>query len=170
VCAYSYVCVCACIAHAQQYQFSRFNVSSCISGYDNHYGIDTGYTTLTQYKAAFDKRNWPYYHAWGGAPGPENVYVVDPTGDSIQLDNSWTNGAPAGVADDALGTMCSQGNCKLQYPPTPAECATALTLYCPGLGLKDAPCSDCVYDNAHWPKLKKAGCFNADAVAYCTGT
>ena len=53
----------------------------------------------------------------------------------------------------------------MPFPPP-----TALTLYCPGLGLKDAPCSDCVYDNVHWPKLKKAGCFNADAVAYCTGT
>ena len=63
--------------------------------------VDGGTLTLDPYKAAFDQHGWRYYHAWGGAPGPENIYVVDPTGDSIQLDGAWTGGAPAGVAGDA---------------------------------------------------------------------
>jgi hypothetical protein len=79
--------------------------------YDNHYGIDAGESNLTAYKAAFDARGWPYYQAWGGyGIGPENLYVVDPTGDALQIDAPWgAGGAPAGVAGDALQTMCTQG-------------------------------------------------------------
>ena len=53
--------------------------------YDNHYGIDGGSTSLTQYQAAFDKLNWPYYHAWGGGQGPENVSIRLSYGDVWQL-------------------------------------------------------------------------------------
>jgi len=145
--------------------------------YDNHYAIDGGVTSLTQYKAAFDSyvqldgtTGWPYYQAWGGAPGPENIYAVDPTGDSIQLDGRWTNGAPAGVAGDALGTMCSQGNCLTGQRPTPAACSTALKLTCPGLSKANSKCSDCVYEQSkNWPSLKAAQCLNSDVVAYCVG-
>lgn len=39
--------------------------------YDNHYAIDGATASLDDYmyKARFDKRDWPYYHAWGGG-GP----------------------------------------------------------------------------------------------------
>lgn len=138
--------------------------------YDNHYAIDGGSTTLDAWKASFDKRGWPYYQAWGAQLGPENIYVVDPTGDSVQLDGSWRGAAPAGVAGDALGTMCGQGNCLAGQRPTPAECTTAMSLACPGLQNQDSVCSDCVYDNVHWPKLVKAGCLNSDTVGYCIGS
>lgn len=145
--------------------------ANCICGfdkwYDNHYGIDGASMSLDEYKANFDRRGWAYYHAWGGAPGPENVYVVDPTGESIQLDSSWSGSPPPGVSGDALGTMCSQGNCKAAFPATPAACATALSKLCPGLGLQDSVCADCVYDTTKHSELKKAGCMNSDMVSYC---
>merc|ERR1712195_212361 len=119
--------------------------------YDNHYAIDGGVTSLTQYKAAFDSyvqldgtTGWPYYQAWGGAP--------------------------AGVAGDALGTMCSQGNCLTGQRPTPAACSTALKLTCPGLSKANSKCSDCVYEQSkNWRSLKAAQCLNSDVVAYCVG-
>jgi len=145
--------------------------ANCICGfdkwYDNHYAIDNGETSLDDYKAAFDKRSWPYYHAWGGGLGPENVYVVDPTGDSVQLDARWVGPAPPGVAGDALSTMCTQGDCKKAFPPTPTACASAIASMCPGLQYADALCSDCIYDVANHGKLKDVGCFNSDMVAYC---
>jgi len=145
--------------------------ANCICGfvkwYDNHYGIDGASMTLDQYKANFDRRGWAYYHAWGGGQGPENVYVVDPTGESIQLDSQWSGSPPPGVSGDALGAMCSQGNCKAAFPPTPSACAAALSKLCPGLGLQDSICSDCVYDNTKHIELKKTGCMNSDLVSYC---
>ena len=142
--------------------------------YDNHYGIDGSQTSLTKYKEAFDKydagKGWPYYQAWGGAPGPENIYVADPTGDAIQLDSGWDAGTtPAGVAGDALGTMCSQGNCKAGQRPTPDACTTALAARCPGLSMKNAECSDCVYSQDVWKQLVTSSCINSDVVAYCVG-
>jgi len=142
--------------------------------YDNHYAIDGGKASLNEYKSAFDSydngKGWPYYQAWGGAPGPENIYVVDPTGDAIQLDSGWEAGtAPAGVAGDALGTMCSQANCKAGQRPTPAACTTALASRCPGLSLQNSKCSDCVYTADTWAFLSQKDCLNSDVVAYCVG-
>lgn len=161
--------------HAISADNAKNNSANTICGfdkwYDNHYAIDGGQASLSKYKAAFDARHWPYYQAWGGGQGPENLYVVDPTGDAIQLDSSWgSGGAPAGVTGDALGTMCSQGNCLAGQRLTPEACTAALTAACPGLDEKFSACSDCVYDNAHWPTLQTAGCLNADAVGYCIGT
>ena len=172
------------VAHLEKIKFSGHaitadnaanNSANVICGfdkwYDNHYAIDGGETSLSKYKAAFDARNWPYYQAWGADQGPENVYVVDPTGDAVQLDASWgSGGAPAGVAGDALGTMCSQGNCLAGQRPTPATCTDALTTTCPSLEKKYSICSDCVYDASHWPSLQAAGCLNSDVVGYCIGT
>jgi hypothetical protein len=64
---------------------------------------------------------------------PANIYAVDPTGDAIQLDAAWTNGAPAGVTGDALGTMCSQGNCKTgsdYIRATPEKCTSKMVQAC----------------------------------------
>lgn len=160
------------LGHDQVHDNKGNNTANCICGfdkwYDNHYGIDGGEVSLTQYKKNFDERGWAYYHAWGGGQGPENVYAVDPTGDSIQLDSSWGGGgAPPGVAGDALGDMCSQGNCKSGYRPTPASCSTAIAKACPGLAQKKSQCADCVYDRAVWATLKAASCMNADAAGYC---
>ena len=49
------------------------------------------------------------YHMFGGAGsfGPTNIYVTDPTGDSIQLDGPWTTRPNAG-SGDSLMNACSQ--------------------------------------------------------------
>lgn len=138
--------------------------------YDNHYAIDGATASLDEYKAAFDKRGWPYYHAWGGGSGgPENMYAVDPTGDAIQLDSSWTNGPPPGVSGDALMSLCTQGDCKAANRPTPDSCTAALAATCPSLGMKYDACADCVYAANNLATLRSASCINADAVSYCVG-
>lgn len=138
--------------------------------YDNHYAIDGATASLDDYKAAFDKRGWPYYHAWGGGSGgPENMYVVDPTGDAIQLDSSWKNGPPPGVSGDALMSLCTQGDCKVANRPTPDSCTAALAATCPSLGMKYDACADCVYATKNLATLHAASCINADVVSYCVG-
>jgi len=42
-----------------------------------------------------------------GSFGPTNIYVTDPTGDSIQLDGPWTTRPNAG-SGDSLMNACSQ--------------------------------------------------------------
>jgi hypothetical protein len=147
------------------------NTDNAICGfdkwYDNHYGIDGATLTLDQYKANFDRRGWAYYHAWGGFN--ENIYVVDPTGESIQLDAQWSGSPPPGVSGDALGTMCSQGNCAAVSTRSDS-CKVQLSDLCPGLELKDSTCADCAYDNTKHSALKEAGCMNADIVSYCIAT
>lgn len=131
--------------------------------------------TLDQYRAAFDKLGWKYYHGWGGGKdvGPENVYAVDPTGDAMQLDSAWTH-TPPGLAGDALQSICTQGNCKAANRPTPATCTAALAAQCPGLEKKplekkDDVCAACVYGATQYKALKAAHCLNADLVSYCVG-
>ena len=141
--------------------------------YDNHYGIDGARAdlTLNQYKRNLDARGWPYYHGWHGQVGPENVYVVDPTGDAIQLDSQWLPGtAPPGLADDALGNMCTQGNCVAAMRPTPPACVAKLVAVCPALQEAGEACSGCVYAPSTFAALKGAGCLNADLVGFCIGT
>ena len=143
--------------------------------YDNHFGFGGDNRSLDEFRAAFEARGWHYWHAWGGLnqntshPGPQNVYVVDPTGDAVQIDSAWEHGPPPGVAGDALQSQCSQGNCKAASRPTPPACSAALAKACPALGLKYNRCADCVYGAAAWHAIKAAGCLNADAVAYCVG-
>merc|ERR1711988_2101871 len=52
--------------------------------YDNHWGIDRLPVTLGDQIAAMTKRNWPYFHLWSW-----NMYIVDPTGDAVQVDSNW---------------------------------------------------------------------------------
>ena len=116
--------------------------------------------------AAAAARRGRYYQAWGGGQGPENMYVVDPSGEAVQLDAMWTSAAPDGVAGDALATMCTQGNClRAAAPP----CAAALARSCGEVRLGKARCADCVYRAETWASLTAAGCLNRDAVSYCVG-
>ena len=98
----------------------------------------------------------------------ETQYVVDPTGDSVQLDSMWENSPPAGVVGDALGTMCGQGNCRGR--PVPSTCSAALEEACHALALGKAACATCVYDAENYRALRSASCKNADLVLYCVGS
>merc|ERR1711865_776723 len=83
-----------------------------------------------------DQRNWSYYHMWRW-----NIYLVDPTGDAIQMDAChgpcgptldpkdiyWGDNAPEFrtiAEDDALENTCTQGNCGLVQ--TSAKCSAGL--------------------------------------------
>jgi hypothetical protein len=142
--------------------------ANCICGfdkwYDNHYAYQT--SNLNWYKTQFDSNGWPYYHVWG-LHG--NMFVVDPTGDAIQLNGRWST-LPAGASGDSLTPMCGQGSCTDALPPTPQNCASALRMMCPGLEEKNASCTDCVYEVSTHQKLGIAGCFNSDMVAFCVST
>jgi hypothetical protein len=139
--------------------------ANCICGfdrwYDNHYAFQAG--LLDDYKQRLDFRSWPYYHAWGLHP---NLYVVDPSGDAIQLNGFWDT-LPPGAVGDSLSPMCGQGNCKDALPPTSHTCSSAMRRVCPGLEEKNSPCTQCVYELSKHQKLRTAGCFNSDMVAYC---
>jgi hypothetical protein len=139
--------------------------ANCICGfdkwYDNHYAYQVG--ALDDYKVQFDLRGWPYYHVWG-LHG--NMFVVDPSGDAIQLNGLWKT-LPPGATGDSLTPMCGQGSCTDALPPTPQNCSSAIRMVCPALVGKDASCTDCVYKVSNHQKLRTAGCFNSDMVAYC---
>ena len=119
------------------------------------------------YDSIFDKlqqRNWPYAQLWSW-----NAYVVDPSGDSVQFDTSWTNKPEwAKLAkDDALQNLCTQGNCAACGPST-ASCSAGLAALCPGLKGGLAACQDCVH--AHYAALAGPGghgCLNPDFAQYC---
>merc|ERR1711953_994465 len=78
--------------------------------YDNHWAFDSLTATLDSIKAKMDERKMPY-HIWGSPM--YNMYAVDSTGDSVQLDGSWTDCGEIckKAAGDALMSMCSQGSC-----------------------------------------------------------
>lgn len=94
---------------------SKNNAQPAICGVsqwmDNHFSFGPMKVTFDEIKAKLDERSWPY-QIWG-AP-IHNMYAVDSTGDAIQLNHgNWTNCSICKKASgDALGTMCSQGNCK----------------------------------------------------------
>jgi hypothetical protein len=58
------------------------------------------------------------YHVFGDGDvmmgpqrgAPTNMYVTDPTGDSIQVDGRWSS-VPTGGSGDSLMAPCGQGNC-----------------------------------------------------------
>merc|ERR1712107_245338 len=85
--------------------------------YDNHFAYDQRSSSLDSFKSSFDE-NGRIYHIFGSCSSSSmtNMYVVDPTGEAIQLDGSWTS-CPSGGSGDALQNACSQGTCS-SYTPT----------------------------------------------------
>merc|ERR1712232_1298425 len=96
--------------------------------------------SLDVYKANFD-HNRHLYRIFGDCkpskkPGPgTNIYVVDPTGDVLQLDGAWVH-CPEGGSGDALLNPCAQGACS-KYSPT-ASCAIALRDFCHAAKLQNS--------------------------------
>jgi len=137
---------------------------------DNHVALDQSMYKLDAFKANFDSHNIKY-HVFGDCtnstkPGPgTNMYVVDPTGDSVQLDGQWVQ-CPQGGSGDALQNPCSQGVCT-QFAPS-AQCSQQLDTLCARLEKEDDTCTDCAYGK--WEELASVGCTNADVVNYCVGT
>jgi len=136
--------------------------------YDNHFAYDAFWnTSLDAFKDAFDKHGRTY-HIFGDClpskvrgPGT-NIYVVDPTGDAVQVDGVWKN-CPRGGSGDALGNPCSQGSCQ-KYQAT-KQCTQKLNALCSTVKLRNNTCTDCAY--LHWQLLASASCRNADVVNYC---
>lgn len=95
------------------------------------------------------------------------MYVVDPTGDSVQLDSHWVGPSPPGISGGALRTMSFQGGRQSAMNPTSEVCASALESTCSGLRAQASLCTDCVCNVDNHAALKAAACFNSDAVAYC---
>ena len=94
------MCVCVCFDHDFKYAWDQFDID------------------LTEL-AAYFKANGHLYHVFGDGsvmrgPGergaPTNMYVTDPTGDSIQVDGTWSD-VPTGGSGDSLMAPCGQGNC-----------------------------------------------------------
>jgi hypothetical protein len=134
---------------------------------DNHVALDQSEYNLDAFKANFDSHGIKY-HVFGDCtnsskPGPgTNMYVVDPTGDSVQLDGHWVS-CPEGGSGDALQNPCSQGVCT-QFTPL-AECSQQLSSLCASVEKQDDACTDCAY--LQWETLASVGCTNADVVNYC---
>lgn len=139
--------------------------------YDNHFAYDAFFNaSLDVYKANFDQHR-RVYHIFGdckpskiSGPGT-NIYVVDPTGDAVQLDGYWEH-CPEGGSGDALQDPCSQGACSKYLPA--ARCTTALQAFCHPVKLRNDTCTDCCY--LKWKVLQEAGCNNADVVNFCVKT
>lgn len=93
------------------------------------------------------------------------MYVVDPTGDAVQVDGYWKQ-CPHGGTGDALQNPCSQGSCKKFKAST--QCNSKLKDLCSALKFMNNTCTDCGYNN--WKALTSAGCRNADVVNYCIPT
>lgn len=145
----------------------RSQMDSALCGvdkwYDNHWGLDQNVVSLGDYIGAMEARNWSYYHLWSW-----NMYLVDPSGDAIQMDSSWGSNAPSWykfAQDDALQNLCTQGNCSAAATETTATCLSAIKAKC--AQQKDAvnKCFDCVHWN--WDALTAAGCYNGDTVMFC---
>jgi hypothetical protein len=139
--------------------------------YDNHFAYDAFFNiSLDIYKANFDEHR-RVYHIFGDckaskAKGPgTNIYVVDPTGDAVQLDGHWEH-CPEGGSGDALANPCAQGACSKYLPAT--RCMTALEAFCHPVKLRNNTCTDCCY--LKWKLLQEADCNNADVVNFCIKT
>eukprot|EP00656_Telonema_subtile_P019596 TRINITY_DN20827_c0_g1_i1.p1 TRINITY_DN20827_c0_g1~~TRINITY_DN20827_c0_g1_i1.p1 ORF type:complete len:380 (+),score=69.95 TRINITY_DN20827_c0_g1_i1:235-1374(+) len=81
--------------------------------YDNHYAWDQLFKiTMSQMQKSWDAQGWPY-KIW---KTPHNVYVADPTGDTIQVDARWGWGKCTGNCSKAvynpLADNCVIGVCK----------------------------------------------------------
>jgi hypothetical protein len=133
---------------------------------DNHFAYDQSTIKLDVFKANFDAMS-AKYHIFGNCSqdrsGPgTNLYVVDPTGDSVQIDGDW-DACPEGGAGDALIDACGQGSCS-SVPPS-QECRDQLSSMCGHVAAQKSLCSDCAY--LQWALLESVGCSNADVVNYC---
>merc|ERR1712217_78367 len=97
-----------------------------------------------------------------------NLYLVDPTGDAIQMDSKWGTNAPNWVKwaeDDALQNLCTQGNCTAAAASTTASCRSTLAAKCNHSKDEANKCFDCEHFN--WDALARAGCYNGDTVQFC---
>merc|ERR1712064_179442 len=123
-------------------------------------------SSLDSFKSSFDE-NGRIYHIFGSCSSSSmtNMYVVDPTGEAIQLDGSWTS-CPSGGSGDALQNACSQGTCS-SYTPT-SSCSSKLDTLCSSVKQQNNVCTDCIY--TRWSTFSSAGCHNADAVNYCVSS
>ena len=130
--------------------------------YDNHYDYVQYLIPLDALVAAFEAFG-AKYHVFGNGTVPYNVYVGDPTGDSIQLVGDWRT-PPVLARGDALTDACTQGNCA-RFNAT-ATCAADLSRD-ETLRAARTNCTDALYDEARWAALLAAGCTNADVVNFC---
>merc|ERR1712048_950010 len=137
--------------------------------YDNHFAWDNvakqNAIPLDTFKANLDKTG-VVYHIFGDCKpqkiGPgTNIYLVDPTGDAVQINGAWDH-CPHGGSGDALQNACSQGNCKKYHASV--SCSKALASHCESSRLQNNTCTDCAY--LQWRSLKVAGCRNADLVNF----
>jgi len=113
---------------------------------DTHFGWDhfsvSRNAMMERYLDYFEAHDFKY-HIWGAYDkGKPNVYVEDPTGDTVQIDANWEH-EPTGAAQDALMDQCSQGNCTAVVE---VGCAATLNRMCGALGGLGAPCTDCIFD------------------------
>merc|ERR1712136_437998 len=133
---------------------------------DNHFAYDQRSSSLDSFKSSFDE-NGRIYHIFGSCSSSSmtNMCVVDPTGEAIQLDGSWTS-CPSGGSGDALQNACSQGTCS-SYTPT-SSCSSKLDTLCSSVKQQNNVCTDCIY--TRWSTFSSAGCHNADAVNYCVSS
>jgi hypothetical protein len=131
--------------------------------YDNHFAYDQRLSNLDVFKSSFD-RNGRIYHIFGDCSSTwfTNMYVVDPSGEAIQLDGVWAS-CPSGGSGDALQNACSQGSCS-SFTPT-SSCSSQLDRLCSSLKFQNDVCTDCIY--TRWSTFASAGCDNADVVNYC---
>ena len=129
--------------------------------YDNHYDYVQYDVALDDFREAFVAFG-AAHHVFGNGTVPYNVYVGDPTGDSIQLVGAWRE-PPALARGDALTDACTQGNCG-RFTAT-AACAAALRADEALRGAK-TNCTDALY-GARWADLVAATCTNADVVNFC---
>lgn len=81
---------------------------------DNHFAIDNREMTLVDMASTIESLGYPY-RWFGGGRGPTNIYAIDPTGFSVQLDGN-PSGCPSSIdsytAACEFGNSCaSQGSC-----------------------------------------------------------
>jgi len=79
--------------------------------YDNHFAYDQRSSSLDSFKSSFDE-NGRIYHIFGSCSSSSmtNMYVVDPTGEAIQLDGSWTS-CPSGGPGPRSCSSFNQRSC-----------------------------------------------------------
>lgn len=129
--------------------------------YDNHFAWDQNDISMNDFADGWDKEGWQY-HIWNDPNN--NVYAVDPTGDSIQMDASWSSctGDCADAEGNALSDACMMGNCKAS---STSSCVSKVKDLCDNSDT--STCMDCVMFN--WDTITADGCTIADAGYHCTG-
>ena len=99
--------------------------------YDNHFAWDQHTIQLDTMRTKFDDQKI-HYHIFGDGTGMTNIYVNDPTGDSIQLDGGWST-MPINGTGDSLMNACSQGACGNFMTDMKMTCKKAIKAAAPGL-------------------------------------